>query len=330
MTRDPNNRSWTHRRLGLGASKPSSAQLAHTDAMLSAVGARQAGTTSVANDPFASALLDFACDVDLVARVAELDTTPIPTELLRLPPATVKPRRFTWRVLVPAMGTAIAALVVGIAVLVGSGTRTIPSPAETATAESHQLLRHADALLGDASKASAADRERLVSQAEADLSHVSRLLPLTATSDRAAIRQQLQSLEERVRYVPAQPAPSGSGAGSSGSGRVGQPSTSGQGTSGQGGSSQSGTSGPGAETGTVVVPAGGVRRPSPPPSGTGTGGTNTTTNGASGTAPTTIGTSGTGTSGTLGGTPTSGSTTPPPPRPGGGPGPSDSYRPPPR
>lgn len=271
-------RDWTHRRLGLGVVKPSDAQLVHTDALLTAVGAREASAAVVTADSFAAALLDFALDVDLTAGIADIDATAIPVELLRLTPGPAAPRRVTWRIAIPAVSTAVAAIVVGIGVLLGRGTPVIVSPTATAAAESRQLLTHAHSLIADAGKASTrVERQRLVTEARADLNHVSRLLPLTATGDRPAIRRQLYSLEEQVRPTPqqgttgesrangSQAGPSDNGSSGSSSNGSGDPGTTVQGgTPGQG--DQRPVYGRGPRTGTFGA-GGGTQpiNPSPPP-----------------------------------------------------------------
>jgi hypothetical protein len=272
--------------------KPGDAQLAHTDALLTSVGAREAG--SIGGDAFATALLDFAYDVDLTVGIADLDTQPIPVEQLRLTAAPVRPRRVTWRVLVPATGTALAAIVVAATVLIGRANPVVVSPSATATAESHQLLEHANTLIADATKAAPAVRKRLVSEARADLVHVTHLLPLAPPEQRPALRKQLNSLEQRVVPPPPHAANTSGNNGGNGS----------SGTSG----SSSGTpirSGSGDGTGTVVpspAPTEGGQQPSPPPIHSGPGGSDSGTGSGEG-----------GTSGASSGPPTR----PQPPQAGG-------------
>jgi hypothetical protein len=312
MSRGGNvRRDWTHRRLGLGAMRPSEAQLTHADALLTAVGGRDGG--SIGSDPFAAALLDFAYDVDLVVGIADLEAQPIPVEQLRLAPAPARRRRPTWSVLIPAMGTALAAIVVAATVLIGRGNPVVVSPTATATVESHQLLRHADELIADATKAAPAARKRLVSEARADLAHVTHLLPLTPNGQRPALRRQLLSLEQQVAPPPPPARSSAQGSrsgrsGSTGSGANGSGSAqagSGQGASTVGpggGSGSSGTTGSssgtpigsGSGTGAVLpppLPTNGSERPLPPPVRTGPGGAGAgagaTTGGKQGTVPST-------------------------------------------
>ncbi len=277
MSRGGNiRRDWTHRRLGLGASKPREVQLANTDALLTAVGSRDSARFD--GDPLADALLDFAYDVDLDYGVGELDAVPIPAELLRLTPAAPSPRRVTWRVLAPAMGTALAAVIVAATVLISRG-QVVVSPAATATVESRQLLRHADLLIADASTASPRQRDRLVSEARADLTHVSHLLPLTLAQQRPEIRHQLDTLEQRVAASPAgraarQSAPAAAprpNLGDRGAGGNGGTGGTGGGGTGNGGTGNGGTvirqpvpgTGTGTGTGTVVTPE--PTHPSPAP-----------------------------------------------------------------
>ena len=198
--RDRIQHRWTHRRLGIGAERSGELAMAETDAMLTRVGARRAATTStfVDADPMSAALLDFVCDIDLVAGIAAVDATPVAAELLRLNPVRRRARRLTWRVVIPAMSGSLAALVVALAILLVR-TSSTPAPSLSATAESRQLLSHADNLLTAAAAATApADRTRLVREARADLRHVSHLLPLAPPPDRSGIRRRLHALDHRV------------------------------------------------------------------------------------------------------------------------------------
>jgi hypothetical protein len=193
-------RQWTHRRLGLGAAHPVDVESLRTESLLAAVGARRAGFSA---DAFDAALLDFVCDVDLTVGLPALEATPLPlAELRAAMPATR--RRVTWRVLVPTMTTGVAVVAVLVtAMLLGPSTPT--SPALTATAESNQLLTHADTLLTAARHATAPDRAKLLTEAKADLNHVSRLLPLTAPQSRPEIRERLEALGERAEPLTAKP-----------------------------------------------------------------------------------------------------------------------------
>lgn len=193
-------RAWTHRRLGIGASPVSDVALAQTDALLAAVGARQVPSTGLGVSEFDSALFDYVCAVDLAAGVPGTDAAPIPLPALRAEPAPARRRRVTWRVLIPAAATGLAGMVLATFLVLGDQDRT--SPELTATAQSKQLLNHADMLLTAAKSATASERTKLVAEAKADLNHVSRLLPLAVAQARPAIRTRLRQLDERVSPLP--------------------------------------------------------------------------------------------------------------------------------
>jgi hypothetical protein len=205
--RDRIRRQWTHRRLGLGTAIPADAAMARTDALLTAVGGRSTSTGSIA-DTFESALLDFVCDLDLAAGIADLETRPLPVAALRLSATPPRKRRFSWQVLIPAMGGGLAAVVATVALLIG-GSSASRAPALSATAESKQLLSHADLLLAAAQHATDTERTQLVAEAKADLTHVARLLPLAPPPERPAIRSQLNVLNQRARPLARPPADSG-------------------------------------------------------------------------------------------------------------------------
>lgn len=178
---------------------PADAAVARTEVLLTAVGARR---TASYGDAFEAALLDFTCDVDLLAGIAELDAAPIPAAALRVQrkrSGSSAARRPSWRVLVPAMSGGVAALVVAVTLVFVSGSATTGGSALSATAESRQLLGHADMLLTAARTATAAERSRLVTEAKADLTHVSRLLPLAPPPAQPAIRARMQLLNSEVR-----------------------------------------------------------------------------------------------------------------------------------
>ncbi|MGN6475292.1 MAG: hypothetical protein ACTHK4_16805 [Mycobacteriales bacterium] len=119
--------------------------MANTEAMLTAVGARRPAPAPAA-DGFEAALLDYVCDIDLTSQIAVVDATPIPIAALRAQAVTPPKRRLSWRVLVPATSSGIAAVAVVVAMAIG-GSSTAPGPKLSATAESEQLLTHAGALL---------------------------------------------------------------------------------------------------------------------------------------------------------------------------------------
>ena len=207
--RDQIRREWTHRRLGLGAVPATDAAMARTDWLLAAVGARRTTSTDMSADGFDAALFDFVCDIDLTAGVREVDATPIPIAALRAQLPTPRRRRLTWQVLVPVASSVAAVAIVATMLLVGGSSHTA-SPALAATAQSKQLLTHAETLLTAASSAATADRAELVAEAKADLTHVSRLLPLTQPQAQPAIRTQLRLLDRRMKPLAPQP-PSRSG-----------------------------------------------------------------------------------------------------------------------
>ncbi|HWC36365.1 MAG TPA: hypothetical protein VG650_16275 [Mycobacteriales bacterium] len=214
--RDELRRHWTHRRLGLGAAAADPA-LARTEALLAAVGARHTPAADDLTGGFDAALFDLAVDIDLVAGVADIDAQPVPLAALRA--GARRRRRPGWRVLVPVAGTGLAALAI-VSVLLVTGGSTAGRPALSATAESQQLLTHADLLLTAATAATPAKRTALVAQARADLTHVSRLLPLAPPAARPAIRSQLQLLDRRARPLTPRPTTTTSNSGS-GQPRVG-------------------------------------------------------------------------------------------------------------
>lgn len=279
-------RQWTHRRLGLGAAVVAERELARTEALLTAVGARR--TTSGGIDGFEAALFDYACDIDLVTNVAAIDATPIPIASLRAQVAPRRPKRgLSWRVLIPTASTALAAIVTAMALVLAVGSTTT-SPAMSATAESQLLLSHADKLLTAAQSATANDRAKLVTEAKADLSHVSELLPLAPATDRRELRARMQLLDNRARPLASPPPPQRSSAGDTGDQPRGARPERGGGTatpqpqtpvrqspaSGTGPTTQSGPprSGPSGQTTgqTSTLPSGpGVQRPPPrqPPGG---------------------------------------------------------------
>jgi hypothetical protein len=194
-------RAWTHRRLGIGAGRLTDRALAETDAMLSRVGGRSTGAAapSLDGDSFESALLDFTCEVDVLAGVPALDATPVATDLLRLAPASRRKRRqLSWRMGVPAMGAGLVALAVAVTLLVTGTPPSTTTPSLSAAAESTQLLRHADTLITAATGAVPAKRAVLVREAKADLRHVGRLLPLTPPQTRSSLRAQLHVLRHRM------------------------------------------------------------------------------------------------------------------------------------
>lgn len=196
--RDRIRRRWTHRRLGLGAAGQAGChdELARTDAMLTTVGARRPPNTGSA---FEAALFDFVCDLDLAAGVPDIDRTPIPIAALRAKAAAPRRRRFGWRVLLPTASAGLAALAIAATMVFAAGSSPSNPTALTATAESKQLLTHADMLLTSAEAATATERADLVTEAKADLSHVSRLLPLAPPQSQPEIRQRLQLLDRRVQ-----------------------------------------------------------------------------------------------------------------------------------
>jgi hypothetical protein len=149
-------------------------------------------------DAFDAALFDFVCDLDLTARVAEMDATPIPHAALRAQATPARRRRSSLRVLIPATSGA-AAIAIGLTLLLVGGPSTVDAPALSATAQSRQLLTHADMLLTAASSAAPTDRTKLVAEAKADLTHVSRLLPYAVPQSRPGIREELRLLDERVQ-----------------------------------------------------------------------------------------------------------------------------------
>ena len=191
-------RTWTHRRLGIDAPTNDQRALAETESMLAAVGARRT-TLPIEADPFAAALLDFACDLDLYAGVAATDAAPVPAELLRLDVPRSRKSRISWKVLIPATSGAMAALVVMLTLLLSGSPGTTPTSGLSATAESRRLLSHADTLLRAAATAESGERASLIREARADLHHVTRLLPLAPPAARPAIRQRLRSLNDRAR-----------------------------------------------------------------------------------------------------------------------------------
>ncbi|HVT64417.1 MAG TPA: hypothetical protein VHD81_04645 [Mycobacteriales bacterium] len=207
--RDGLRRQWTHRRLGLGNVQPTDSELASTESLLASVGARRPPIAGSA-DGFDATLFDFVCDIDLAAGVPAIDAVPIPLSALRATLPTPRSTRLTWRVLIPAAMSGVAAVAIAISAIL-AGSPTPDSPALTATAESRQLLTHADTLLTAASHAASSDRATLVSEAKADLSHVSRLLPLAAPSARSAIRDRMTALDRRAKPLSAgSPRPSAS------------------------------------------------------------------------------------------------------------------------
>lgn len=195
--RDRIRRQWTHRRLGLGSAQPTDLELAHTEALLAAVGARRAPAAASA-DRLEVALFDFVCDTDLAAGVPAIEAVPVPLTALRAALPAARRTRLTRRLLIPAATSGVAAIAIAISALF-AGSSAPTSPALTATAESRQLLSHADTLLTAASHATADDRARLVTEAKADLSHVSRLLPLAAPEARSEIRERMTALDQRAQ-----------------------------------------------------------------------------------------------------------------------------------
>jgi hypothetical protein len=178
--------------------------MARTESLLAAVGARLTPAASFSADALDTALFDFVCDVDLVAGLSAIDAKPISVAVLRAASPPARRRRMTWRVLIPTATSGIAATAIAITTfVVGSSSST--SPAVAASAESRQLLTHADTLLTAASHAAAADRADLVTEAQADLSHVSRLLPLADPESRPEIRDRMAALDERAEPLAAKP-----------------------------------------------------------------------------------------------------------------------------
>jgi hypothetical protein len=171
--------------------------MARTEAMLTSVGARRTTSAGLSGDAFEVALFEFVCDIDLTAGVAEIDATPIPHATLRAQATPPQRRRPSWRLLVPALTSGVAAVAIGLILLV-AGSSPVKEPALTATAESQQLLTHADMLLTAAQSAAATERTKLVTEAKADLTHVTRLLPLAPPAARPEIRAQLQDLNQRM------------------------------------------------------------------------------------------------------------------------------------
>lgn len=185
--------------------------MAHTDALLNAIGARRSSPTGTSGEAFEAALLDFVCDLDLLGGIAEIDATPIPVAALRSQPR--RTRRPGWRVLLPATSGGVAALFAMLVLVFVGGPATTSAPALSATAESKQLLSHASLLLTAAQTADGAARTRFVTEAKADLKHVRRLLPLAPPPAQPAIRSQLQQLNERVEPMTPTPARSRARAG---------------------------------------------------------------------------------------------------------------------
>jgi uncharacterized membrane protein YgcG len=278
---------WTHRRLGLGRTRPSDAALAHVDGVLTEVGGRipRDLARDLAPDPVRVALLDFVADIDLT-----IDTMPtasqsfdaqqfdagqyrrsLMVEMARIDEPAVVSRRtpLRQRLLIPAMSAATAAVVL-IAVFVagrGSNDTTVGTPASAASSESQVLLRHASLLLTAASTASEANRIVLVREARSDLQHVSKLLPLIGAPARPTVRLQLRSLERRAKPKPtthpshAAGSTTGSGSTPTKGSAAGSGSSSGSGT----GSSSTGSGSTGSSTGSGSVGHG--TRPTGPPAG---------------------------------------------------------------
>lgn len=194
---------WTHRRLGLGAAQPADAALTRTESLLAAVGARRTPAVGVPGDAFEAALFDLVCDVDLTIGLPALEATPVPlTELRTAQPIRRRRQLFSW--LIPAATSGVAVVVIAItAVFVDPAIPT--SPALAAAAESRQLLTHADSLLTAASHAAVKERAKLVTEARADLSHVSQLLPLAAPQTRSEIRERMEALDQRAKPLTAKP-----------------------------------------------------------------------------------------------------------------------------
>ncbi|HEX3708240.1 MAG TPA: hypothetical protein VHV76_16565 [Mycobacteriales bacterium] len=277
--RDRIRRGWTHRRLGIGAEQIGEHALAETEALLTRVGAR--GTTTSAfleADPFSTALLDYACDIDRTAGIAAVDAIPVASELLRLTPVDGHPRRPTWRVMLPALSGSLAAVVVVLTLLLGRTSTAPVMPSLSVTAESQQLLRHANTLLAAAASAAPAQRTRLVTEAKADLTHVTRLLPLAPPPARSGLRQRLHALNRQMRPLapPPQRATSGGAATGSRSGSGGG--------SGDGDNDSRTSTGSGAGTGTPLRQQPPRRRP--PAQGVDT--TSSTVSGSQATPPDTI------------------------------------------
>jgi hypothetical protein len=200
---------WTHRRLGLGRTRPSDAALAHADALLTEVGSRipEDLARDLAPDPVRVALLDFVADIDLTIETAPrtdaFDVTSFRAahqiEMQRVDEKPAPRTRLRDRLLLPAMSAATAAVVLIAVFVVGRSTNDpVGTPSTAAATESRTLLQHASLLLDAASSAQPSQRTELVREARSDLQHVNRLLPLISAPNRPPVRSKLQSLERQT------------------------------------------------------------------------------------------------------------------------------------